>query len=410
MSERSVDRSRSLRHRLYALSFVDEFGPLYALYTLWFNDNGISTGQVSTVFVLWAAVAIVLELPSGALADRLDRRRLLAGAFVLRAAGIALWLLWPTYAGVIIGAVLWAVHEALASGAWEAMIHDELEAIGEENSYTTVMARVGQFSNLGIATAAVIAYVSLEVGASIESLGWVTVTIHGFAIALVLGLPDVRWVAHGDREQTPWSYRAWWRTLQDGIGQARAEPAIRRLVIVGALLSGLFIVDEYVPLLARVRGGDDSTAPILVTIVWVGLLVGGELAARRPRLGGRTLGTLLIVGSIAMGVGVAGDSVWALALVGVGYVALEATWVVSDARLQERAPRETRATVTSVRGFGSGIVSTISFAITGALAVDDDPSRGVLIGIGALILTGILVARWLPNAVGSGSASTGAAD
>src|SRR5690606_32963018 len=45
-----------LRRRLYALSFVDEFGPVYAVWTLWFNDNGITTSQISTVFILWAAI------------------------------------------------------------------------------------------------------------------------------------------------------------------------------------------------------------------------------------------------------------------------------------------------------------------------------------------------------------------
>ena len=32
----------SLRRRLYLLAWVDEFGPIYAVYTLWFNDNGVS--------------------------------------------------------------------------------------------------------------------------------------------------------------------------------------------------------------------------------------------------------------------------------------------------------------------------------------------------------------------------------
>ena len=105
-----------LRRRLYLLAFIDEFGPVYAVFTLWFNDNGISTAQVSTAFLMWAAIALAFEIPSGALADRVDRRHLLASAFGIRAVGISLWFLWPTFAGVLIGAALWAVHSALASG------------------------------------------------------------------------------------------------------------------------------------------------------------------------------------------------------------------------------------------------------------------------------------------------------
>lgn len=70
-----------LRRRLYALAFIDEFGPSYAVFTLWFNDHDVTTSQLSIAFVLWAATAIVLEIPSGALADRVDRRRLLAACW-----------------------------------------------------------------------------------------------------------------------------------------------------------------------------------------------------------------------------------------------------------------------------------------------------------------------------------------
>ncbi|MDH3681799.1 MAG: MFS transporter, partial [Acidimicrobiia bacterium] len=129
-----------LKRRLYSLAFIDEFGPVYAVYTLWFNDNGVTTSQVSTVFLVWALVALLLEIPSGALADRVDRRRLLAMAFGIRAVGIALWLVWPTLTGVFIGAVLWATHDALASGSWEAMIHDELTAVAAADRYGPVMA------------------------------------------------------------------------------------------------------------------------------------------------------------------------------------------------------------------------------------------------------------------------------
>ena len=53
----------------------------------------------------------------------------------MRAAGIGIWLVWPTFTGVIVGAVLWATHDALASGSWEALIHDELTAIEHGADY-----------------------------------------------------------------------------------------------------------------------------------------------------------------------------------------------------------------------------------------------------------------------------------
>ena len=125
-----------MRRRLYALAFVDEFGPVYAVWTLWFNDNGVTTEQISTAFLLWALVALVLEVPSGAVADRVDRRRLIAGALLVRAGALALWLLWPTFAGLLIGPV--AYHQLsgtpypIASSLqwWHAVLGGLLVGIG----------------------------------------------------------------------------------------------------------------------------------------------------------------------------------------------------------------------------------------------------------------------------------------
>lgn len=136
------------------------------------------------------------------------------------------------------------------------------------------------------------------------------------------------------------SYAAWWSTLTTGVGDARRSPSLSRLVVLGEILSGLFILDEYLPLLVRARGGGDAIAPGIVLVVWVGLLIGGEVAARYPAIRSRTLGFLL-TGSMALtSVTFLSDSIWSLALVAVAYACLELAWVATDARLQERPGRD----------------------------------------------------------------------
>ena len=190
----------TVRRRMYLLAFVDEFAPFAVLFTLWFADNGVTVAQLSVAFVVWAIAALLFEVPSGVLADRVDRRRLLAGAFLLRAVGIAVWLVVPTLAGLVVGAVLWAIHEAAASGAWEALIHDELEAVDLQRDYGVVMARISQCSNVGIAVAALVSTPILGLGVELRTLGWITCAVHATSIALVLSLPDVRWVVIRSRD------------------------------------------------------------------------------------------------------------------------------------------------------------------------------------------------------------------
>ncbi|MCF0085746.1 hypothetical protein B0E37_00789 [Streptomyces sp. MH192] len=108
---------RRLTRTLYRYAFLDEFVLLYPVYALLFSDTGLSVWQISSLFALWSLTGVVLEVPSGALADGTSRRRLLVLAPLLTATGFALWVLLPSYASFAVGFVLWGAGGALGSAS-----------------------------------------------------------------------------------------------------------------------------------------------------------------------------------------------------------------------------------------------------------------------------------------------------
>ena len=384
--------SRAHRGRLYLFAALDELGPLATLYALLFIDNGFSTGQISVVFALWAAVGLLLEVPSGALADRMDRRHLLAIALVFRATGITLWLCFPSFGVLLLGTVLCAVHTTTMSGALEALVHDELSAHGESDDYGPVMARLGQAAHSSVFLSAPIAWMLMRAGVSIHTLGAVTVALNALSIAVVLSLPRTQ--LHLDGEAP--SLADWWATLRSGVHTAAESPSLARMLTVGALIEGLCILDEYMPVLADDRG-HPTAAPLLVLAVFGGMLAGGELAARRPNLSSTALGLLLVAGAAASGLGLLSSTAAGVATFGLAYAALNVAWITSDARLQQRVPDETRATVTSVRALFANGVSIALFVIVGLLSSGTDPTPGLLLAIGLLFVTAWLTTRWMPG-------------
>ncbi len=75
--------------------------PLYGVYGLLFEDHGLSTAQISSLFAVWSIAAFVTEVPSGgAWADTVPRRTLLFGSAALLTASFALWMLVPGYWGI----------------------------------------------------------------------------------------------------------------------------------------------------------------------------------------------------------------------------------------------------------------------------------------------------------------------
>ncbi len=199
----------------------------------------------------------------------------------------------------------------------------------------------------------------------------------------------------------------WWATLRAGVAEATRTRVIGRLVLLVALLEGLFVIDEYVPLLTRARGGSNDAAPVIVVIVWIGLLLGGEVSARWQRANPRLLGLALVGSMIITALAFVTDAVWSLGLVAVGYATLQVASVNADARLQERTSGTTRATVTSVAAFGGSSVSMLMFVVIAVLADGDDPSTGILVVVAGLALAGWLVALWLPSSQSFGTGPEG---
>ncbi len=392
-----------LRRQLIGLGFIDEFSPLYAVLTVYLAENGLDAAQIALIFTLWAGTGIVFEVPSGALADRVDRRVLLAVSFVLRAVGISLWLIDPSFSTVLVGAALWALHSALASGAFEAMIHDQLAAVGAADQYQATMGRIHQASVAGIASGSLLGAGLLAVDVSFEVLGWFTVLAHAASIAAVLVLPKA-----GAIEDDPegLTFASWWRTLRDGLAVVRRRPMIRRLLLLAALLEGTYLLDEFVPLVADARGAGGSTIALLYFVILLGPIVGDEVVVRVEHLSGRVIGAILAGAYLVATAALLVDAVPALAAIALAYGGHEIAWVVSDARIQAGIDDATRATVLSVRSLGAGVSGMATFAGIGALSSGTDPTPGMVVLGSVLVVIGLFVvaSRIIPAATENGMA------
>ncbi|SCL44058.1 Major Facilitator Superfamily protein [Micromonospora citrea] len=150
-------RVRRLAATLYGYAFLGELVLLYPLYALLFSDTGLSVWQISSLFVIWSASSILLEVPSGAFADAVSRRLLLGLAPLVTAAGFALWVLVPSYPAFAVGFVLWGTGGALASGALEALVFTELDRLDATGRYARTMGRARTAETLGVLASIVLA-------------------------------------------------------------------------------------------------------------------------------------------------------------------------------------------------------------------------------------------------------------
>lgn len=125
----------------------------YPVFMVMFLRYGITLEQFGLLNAAWAIVIVLLEVPSGALADLVGRKALLIAAAVMMALEMLLLAVVPAESAWVLPAlllnrVLSGAAEAFASGADEALAFDSLKAAGREGEWPRVLERLMQFGGL----------------------------------------------------------------------------------------------------------------------------------------------------------------------------------------------------------------------------------------------------------------------
>ena len=117
----------------------------YPIFTVLFLDFGLTVAQFSILNAVWAATIVMAEVPSGALADIVGRRRLLVFAACSMLVEMAILCLAPKgnvsllFLFFLVNRVLSGLAEAAASGADEAIAYDALQAAGMADQWGRVL-------------------------------------------------------------------------------------------------------------------------------------------------------------------------------------------------------------------------------------------------------------------------------
>ncbi len=372
---------------MFAWAMLADTVALYPLYALLFADTGLSDAQISALFVIWSAVGIVAEVPTGALADRFSRRACLVAAGVFQAAGFAAWTVAPGFLGFAVGFVLWGLGGVLTSGAREALLHDGLTAAGAQERYAEVNGRIVAAELFAQLPAALAATVLFPIG-GYALLGWVSVGTCLGAAALAAMIPEA---PRGDEEDDEPGYLT---TLRAGLTEAARRPGVPGVLVAAALLGSIDAIEEYFPLIVAGWGVPVVWVPVADLPIVFGGVLGAALAGRATGLRAGPLAVLLGASMLLFGgAGLIGQPA-GIAAIAVFYGGYRAVLAVVDARLQDRIDAGSRATVTSVAGVG---IDAATFGLYGAWAWGGITAvAGLGLALAAVLPALLRVARLTP--------------
>lgn len=127
----------------------------YPIFTILFLDYGLTLEQFAILNLVWALTIVLAEVPSGALADIIGRKRLLVTAATLMVAEMLLLVLVPMGASPLLfyvflfNRICSGLSEAAASGADEALAYDSLKALGRESDWARLLERTTTTVSIG---------------------------------------------------------------------------------------------------------------------------------------------------------------------------------------------------------------------------------------------------------------------
>ncbi len=126
----------------------------YPVYTVLFLDFGLNLDQFATLNAVWAAAIVLMEVPSGALADQVGRRTLVVGSALLMVVEMLILCLLPIRGGAalfwffVLNRLVSGASEAAASGADEALVYDSLPAGERDSIWAALQTRLIRWQSL----------------------------------------------------------------------------------------------------------------------------------------------------------------------------------------------------------------------------------------------------------------------
>ncbi|MDR3687627.1 MAG: MFS transporter [Coriobacteriia bacterium] len=379
---------------------------------------------------------LFLAIPAGALADRVDRRKLLIWLqVVLLAQAAAIGILYdaqvlsavrPLFSLVLVSALglVGGIFVAFQGPAFQSMLPDLVPRKSLMNGIALNSAQLQTSRMLGPAIVAGM----LLVGSGLGLIFYINAASFLFVIAALLAIrpraefhaghgAEVRGAPDGKRAGNGRTAESAWQTLTAGISYAREHPAIGVLILTTAFL--VFFGFPYVIILtaiihARIPGLNDKAVEHVYAVVYAfngaGALIGSLAVAGLPSTIQRnriipitllTFAALVVAFSFAPSVPV----MCAITLVaGAAYISTSSLVMTS---IQAAVPGYLRGRVMALFMMAfMGVMPLSAFAF-GPLGQAIGPDTAVLVGGVALAVWAlVLIARpgWL-DAIGTPNAS-----
>lgn len=347
----------------YAFRALGGMGPTDGIWVLFMASKGLPLWQIGLLEGVFHVTSLLFEVPSGAMADLLGRRRVLFLSRVMGIASSVAMVLSTSFLPLCVGFLFAALNCNLTSGTEEALLYDSLLTLGREEAYFKTAGRMGfvweAAHALGVLAGGFLARMSYLLCYAVD----IAVCALGGVSCLLMAEPEPAQREKKARVSIASHFASSWAVIRD---HKDVRAILLRYCALFAFYTSAFFYSQE---LYKGLGFDEAGIGVILLLMGACAGAGALLSARlAARLHGKTRaagGVLLGVGLLLMG----GGQVW-LSIAGFGLASMANTLLepLQSAELNRRIPSAQRATVISVGSMCFSVVMVVLFPAIGALA------------------------------------------
>lgn len=170
--------------KYYAFNFFNSLEFFAPVIVLFWQSKGLNFSQIMILQSIYAVGVIVLELPTGALADYLGKRISLIFGSLFFTAGFFIYGISNEFWHFVIGELTIGTGAALISGADSAFIHESLTAIGKGPQYKKTEGSVRGLTSISRAVGKILGGLLGSISLSFTLIATAISTFFGFLTSL----------------------------------------------------------------------------------------------------------------------------------------------------------------------------------------------------------------------------------
>jgi MFS family permease len=339
---------------IYLNRFLGDLIPVVPLLGLLLLDRGFTLSTISLFFLCLSVTIIVAEIPAGILADVKNPRLVIIVSRLFKLLSFTTVYFATNIYILCLAAILWGLSSALDSGAIQSYLFQLVRKHGKESQFEQIYSKTFTTSLIGLLLAGLIASQIATLGFAILQF----IGIGALALCLVSALffPRLTSIAPVETKSIEkLSFKSNFRSL------LKLNSTLIVLLCIGVFAGGIKgSLDEYTALLLANKGLTFGVIGYTVFALEVLKTSGASVAARFAVSIKSQILILGILGTAFMTAALGNYIVVITALVVVIFIDA-ILWVHNDSAIQRHASEGNRATIASMKNFGTEMLAAFVF-------------------------------------------------